>query len=165
MIRNKGNKLFLVKWGISTDLFIKVEYSAINYKDALAATGKAKITKKTKAIMAVSLFGLPLDIDPIMKLAKKHNLIVIDDSAETLCGKYKAKFAGSHADIGVYSFENKKHMCIEKTDLKHIETMLYSKNTKYGSRPEMSKLACKWITWLNGIRTVSYTHLTLPTKA
>ncbi len=71
---------------------------------------EAKITKKTKAIMAVSLFGLPLDIDPIMKLAKKHNLIVIDDSAETLCGKYKAKFAGSHADIGVYSFENKKHM-------------------------------------------------------
>ena len=60
--------------------------------------------------MAVSLFGLPIDIDPIMALAKEKGLIVIDDSAETICGNYKGKFAGTHADIGVYSFENKKHM-------------------------------------------------------
>ena len=58
-------------------------------------------------------------------------------------------------ELEQWTFENKKHMCIEKTDLKHIETMLYSKNTKYGSRPEMSKLACKWITWLNGIRKIN----------
>mgnify|MGYP001271885521 CR=1 FL=1 len=69
-----------------------------------------KITPKTKAIMAVSLFGLPLDIEPIMALAKKHNLIVIDDSAETITGGHKNKFPGTHADMAVYSFENKKHM-------------------------------------------------------
>ncbi len=68
------------------------------------------ITSKTKAIMAVSLFGLPLDIEPIMDLAKKHNLIVIDDSAETITGNHKGKFPGTHADMAVYSFENKKHM-------------------------------------------------------
>ena len=73
-------------------------------------TIKSKITSRTKAIMGVSLFGLPLDIEPIMKLAKENNLIVIDDSAETICGKYKGAFAGTHADIAVYSFENKKHM-------------------------------------------------------
>ena len=71
---------------------------------------KQKITPKTKAIMAVSLFGLPLDIEPIMKLAKKHNLIVIDDSAETITGHHKGKFPGTHADMAVYSFDNKKHM-------------------------------------------------------
>lgn len=75
-----------------------------------AETIESKITSKTKAIFAVSLFGLPLDIAPIIKLAKKHNLIVIDDSAETLCGEYDGKFAGTHADIAVYSFENKKHL-------------------------------------------------------
>ena len=69
-----------------------------------------KITSKTKAIIVVSLYGLPVDIDPIMKLAKKHNLVVIDDSAETMVSKYKGKFAGTHADIGVYSFEKTKHM-------------------------------------------------------
>ena len=69
-----------------------------------------KITPKTKAIIVVSLYGLPVDIDPIMKLAKKHNLLVIDDSAETMVSLYKDKHAGTHADIGVYSFEKTKHM-------------------------------------------------------
>ena len=69
-----------------------------------------KITSKTKAIIVVSLYGLPVDIDPIMKLAKKHKITVIDDSAETMVSKYKKKFAGTHAHIGVYSFEKSKHM-------------------------------------------------------
>ena len=69
-----------------------------------------KVTNKTKVIMPVSLFGLPVDIEPIMKFAKEKNIKVIDDSAETIMGIYKNKFAGSHADIAVYSFENKKHM-------------------------------------------------------
>lgn len=74
------------------------------------STIKDKITPKTKAIMAVSLFGVPLDIDPILKLAKENNLIVIDDCAETICGSYKGTFPGTKSDIAVYSFENKKHM-------------------------------------------------------
>ena len=69
-----------------------------------------KVTKKTKVIMPVSLFGLPVDIQPIMKFALENSIKVIDDSAETIMGIYKNKFAGSHADIAVYSFENKKHM-------------------------------------------------------
>ena len=69
-----------------------------------------KITKKTKAIIVVSLYGLPVDIEPIMIIAKKYNLAVIDDSAETLMCKYKDGMAGTHADFGVYSFEKSKHM-------------------------------------------------------
>ena len=68
------------------------------------------ITEKTKAIIVVSLYGLPVDIDPIMELARKHNIVVIDDSAETVLSDYKGKVAGTCADIGVYSFEKKKHM-------------------------------------------------------
>jgi len=67
------------------------------------------ITEKTKAIIVVSLYGLPVDIDPIMELARKHNIVVIDDSAETVLGYYKDKVAGTCADIGVYSFEKTKH--------------------------------------------------------
>jgi len=69
-----------------------------------------KVTAKTKVIMPVSLFGLPVDIKPIMDFAKERGIIVIDDSAETILGSYQGKFAGTHADIAVYSFENKKHM-------------------------------------------------------
>ena len=68
------------------------------------------ITDKTKAIIVVSLYGLPVDIDPIMKLARKHNLVVIDDSAETVLSDYKGKISGTCADIGVYSFEKTKHL-------------------------------------------------------
>ena len=69
-----------------------------------------KITPRTKAIITVSWQGLPVDLDPIMAIAKKHNLIVVDDSAQTMMGRYKGKIAGSNAHIGVYSFENKKHL-------------------------------------------------------
>lgn len=68
------------------------------------------ITEKTKAIIVVSLYGLPVDIDPIMDLARKHNIIVIDDSAETVLSDYKGKYSGTCADIGVFSFEKTKHI-------------------------------------------------------
>ena len=68
------------------------------------------ITEKTKAIIVVSLYGLPVDIDPIMDLARKHNITVIDDSAETVLSKYKDGYSGTCADIGVFSFEKTKHI-------------------------------------------------------
>lgn len=68
------------------------------------------ITPKTKAIITVSLYGLPLQMDKIMQIAKKYNLIVIDDSAETFLAKYKGQLYSNLADITVYSFEKSKHM-------------------------------------------------------
>ena len=75
-----------------------------------ANTIKKKITKKTKAIIIVSLQGLPVDIDPIKKLAKKKNIFIIEDNAQDFLGTYKSKIAGTLGDIGVWSFENKKHL-------------------------------------------------------
>jgi perosamine synthetase len=69
-----------------------------------------QITDKTKAIIVVSLYGLPVDIDPILEIALKYNLVVVDDSAETLMTRYKDGLAGTHAHIGVFSFEKSKHM-------------------------------------------------------
>lgn len=69
-----------------------------------------KITTKTKAIIAVSLQGLPVDIDPIMESASNYGLTVIEDSAQTMLGKYKGRIAGTLGHIGVFSFESKKHM-------------------------------------------------------
>ena len=100
------NALVTVECG-ATPVFAEINPDTWNID---VDTIRDKITGKTKAIMAVSLFGVPLDIDPIMDLAKEKGIIVIDDSAETLCGVYKGGFAGSRADIAVYSFENKKHM-------------------------------------------------------
>lgn len=71
-----------------------------------------KITPKTKAIMTVSLYGLPPDMDPIMKLAKKNNLVVIEDNAECYLSKYKGRLAGSIGHMSIFSFENSKHISV-----------------------------------------------------
>ena len=62
-----------------------------------------KITKKTKAIMTVDIFGQSCDIFKIMKIAKKHNLKVISDSAQSIGSKVDGKYSGTLADIGGYS--------------------------------------------------------------
>jgi perosamine synthetase len=69
-----------------------------------------KITNRTKAIMPVSLYGLSCDLDPIMQLAKKHNISVINDTAQAHMATYKDQPIGSIADITSYSLENSKHI-------------------------------------------------------
>jgi len=62
------------------------------------------ITKRTKAIIPVHLFGQPVDMDAILKIAKKYNLYVIEDCAQAHGAKYKNKKVGSIGDIGCFSF-------------------------------------------------------------
>jgi perosamine synthetase len=62
------------------------------------------ITKCTKAIMPVHLYGHPADMDPIMAIAKKHKLWVVEDAAEAHGARYKGRLVGSIGDIGSFSF-------------------------------------------------------------
>ncbi|MCX6707120.1 MAG: DegT/DnrJ/EryC1/StrS family aminotransferase [Candidatus Woesearchaeota archaeon] len=61
------------------------------------------ITPRTRAIMPVHLFGMPCDMNPIIKIAKKHNLKIIEDSCETMFARYKGKSVGNLGDIGCFS--------------------------------------------------------------
>ncbi len=73
-----------------------------------------KINKKTKAIMVVHLFGQPVDMDPVIKIAKKYNLKIIEDCAEAHGVEYKGKKVGSIGDVGAFSFfANKTITCGE----------------------------------------------------
>ena len=65
---------------------------------------EAKITTKTKAIMVVHIYGLPVDMEPVMSLAKKYNLKIIEDAAEAHGLEYKNKKCGSFGDLSVFSF-------------------------------------------------------------
>ncbi len=69
-----------------------------------------RITKKTKAIIPVHLFGLPADLDPIMELAKKYNLIVIEDCAQSHNAFYKGKITGSIGHCSSFSFYPGKNL-------------------------------------------------------
>lgn len=73
---------------------------------------ESKITKRTKAILVVHILGLPADMDKIMAIAKKHNLIVIEDACQAHLAEYDNKRVGSIGDTGCFSFQNSKNMPI-----------------------------------------------------
>ncbi|NII23697.1 DegT/DnrJ/EryC1/StrS family aminotransferase [Pseudoflavitalea sp. X16] len=69
-----------------------------------------KITARTKAIMVVHIYGLPVDMDPVIELAQKHGLKIIEDAAEMHGQTYKGRPAGSFGDISTFSFYPNKHI-------------------------------------------------------
>lgn len=71
---------------------------------------ESRITDKTKAIIVVDIFGQPYDADAINALAKKYKLKVIEDCAQAPYAKYKDTFAGTLADIGIFSLNYHKHI-------------------------------------------------------
>jgi dTDP-4-amino-4,6-dideoxygalactose transaminase len=71
---------------------------------------EAAISPRTKAIMPVHLYGHPADMDPIMEVARRRNLVVIEDAAQAHGAKYKGQAVGSIADIGCFSFYPAKNL-------------------------------------------------------
>ena len=70
----------------------------------------AKITTRTKAIVVVHIYGLPVDMDPVIALARKHGLFIIEDAAEQHGQTYKGRPVGSLGDIATVSFYPNKHI-------------------------------------------------------
>jgi dTDP-4-amino-4,6-dideoxygalactose transaminase len=117
--------------GITTgDEVITVSHTMVSTVDALIRNGarpifvdidpktylmdaskiEAKISDKTRAILPVHLYGHPVDMDPIMEIAKKHNLYVIEDACQAHGAEYKQKKVGSIGDIGCFSFYPTKNL-------------------------------------------------------
>jgi len=71
---------------------------------------KRKITRRTKAIMPVHLFGQVADMDPIMEIAKARRIPVIEDAAQSIGAEYKGKKAGTIGDMGCFSFYPSKNL-------------------------------------------------------
>lgn len=74
-----------------------------DYYEINPALIEAKITPRTRAIIPVHLFGQPCDMDPIIAIAKKYNLKIIEDSCETMFARYKGRSVGNLGDIGCFS--------------------------------------------------------------
>lgn len=71
---------------------------------------EAKITPKTKAILVVHILGQPCDMAPILKIAKKHKLLIIEDACESILSTYHKKMAGTFGKAGVFAFYPNKQM-------------------------------------------------------
>ncbi len=85
----------------ATPVFVDIDPKTYNMD---ATKIEAKINKRTKAILPVHLYGQPADMDTILRLAKKHNLKVIEDCAQAFGAEYKGKKVGALGDAGCLSF-------------------------------------------------------------
>lgn len=95
----------VVKWVGATVVFADVEEDTwcLNPESF-----KKAITKKTKAVMPVYAYGQPPKMDEIRKIAKEHNIFVVEDACPAVGSLYKGKRAGSLSDIGAFSFQGAK---------------------------------------------------------
>ncbi|MBO9591139.1 DegT/DnrJ/EryC1/StrS aminotransferase family protein [Devosia sp.] len=88
-------------------VFVDVDENTFNTNVELI---EAAITPKTKAILVPHIYGLPVDLDPILDLARRHGLKVIEDAAEAIGQTYWGKQCGSFGDISIFSFYPNKHV-------------------------------------------------------
>lgn len=90
----------------------KIRWVDINKDDFTVDVKHLKkiITKKTKAIVAVHLYGSPCDIISIKKICKKKKIILIEDCAQSLGARIKNKYIGTYGDMSVFSFQQQKNM-------------------------------------------------------
>ena len=91
----------------ATPIFIDSDCQNFNMK---VEDIESKITTKTKAIMLVHIYGLPVDVNPILDLANKYNIFVIEDAAEAIGQTYYGKECGGFGDVSTFSFYPNKHI-------------------------------------------------------
>jgi dTDP-4-amino-4,6-dideoxygalactose transaminase len=74
------------------------------------ASIESRITERTRAVMPVHIYGMPCDMDPIVAIARKHRLPVIEDACQAWLAEYKGRRCGVLGDLGCFSFQNSKHL-------------------------------------------------------
>ncbi len=91
----------------ATPVFVDIEPTTFNIDPELIVQ---KITAKTRAIIPVHLYGQCADMDPIIEIAKQHNLVIIEDAAQAIGAEYKFRRAGSFGKYGCFSFFPTKNL-------------------------------------------------------
>ncbi len=120
-------------------VFVDIDPATFNINPAEV---EKAVTDKTKAIIPVHLYGQTADMDPILKIAKKHDLTVIEDAAQAIGSEYKGgKRAGSLGDMGCFSFFPSKNLggfgdggIVTTNDEALYEKLVYLRN--HGAHPK-----------------------------
>ncbi len=106
-----ANTFIATAWGPilcgAKPVFVDCEADSYNIDPAKA---EVAITEKTKAIIAVHLYGQPADMDPLIEIAKKHNLFIVEDAAQAHLSEYKGKRIGGLSDVASFSFYPGKNL-------------------------------------------------------
>lgn len=119
---------FAVCYTGATPVFVDADKDTFNID---VTKIEEKITSKTKAIIPVHIFGNMCNMDEIERIAKKHNLFIIEDSAEAHGAEYKGKKSGSFSDIASFSFFANKNLTTGEGGMVVTENEEYYKKCKY----------------------------------
>jgi perosamine synthetase len=109
-----------------------------------------KVTAKTRGILPVAYAGHPADLDPILEIASKHGLIVIEDACHALGAKYRGRLTGSIADMTVFSFHPVKHITtgeggmVTTNNAQFAETLRRFRNHGISSEARQRQSAAQW---------------------
>ncbi len=123
----------------ATPVFVDIEEQTYNMDTSKI---EAKITARTKAIIPVHLYGNPCLMDEIISIAKKYNLVIIEDACQAHGAKYKNQFVGTFGDFGCFSFYPSKNLggygdggiilCKTKEDYELLKRLrFYGQSTRY----------------------------------
>jgi len=122
--------------------FVDVRYDT--YLMDPAEVEKA-VTKHTKALIVTNLWGLCAELDKIRAICRRHGIFMIEDCAHVIGARWKGKHAGTWGDIGVFSFQQGKHICtgdgcVMVTDHKDLHHKLYNEWAFKGESPSFLTL-------------------------
>lgn len=130
-----ANTFIASAWAVSytgaTPVFVDCRGDTFNID---ANQIEKKIKKNTKAIIGVHLYGQPFDIDPVIKIAKKNNLYLIEDAAQAHGARYKGKRVGGAGEMGAFSFYPGKNLGAAGEG-----GMITTNNKKYSDRLQILK--------------------------
>ena len=103
---------------------------------------EAAITERTKAVIVTHAWGLPAEMDRIVEICKKHNIVVIEDCAEALSAKYKGKYTGTWGDAGCFSFQASKQLSLGDGGMATAQNEDYYKSlANYAGAPTFLSVA------------------------
>jgi dTDP-4-amino-4,6-dideoxygalactose transaminase len=115
----------------ATPVFADIDPRTFNLDPAAV---EAAITPRTKAIVAVDIFGYPCELDPIMELCERHGLALVEDACEALGARYKGRPLGSHGHLTTFAFYPNKQMttgeggAVTTNDEAHHELLVSLRN-------------------------------------
>ncbi len=122
--------------------FVDVKYDTYLMDPAAV---EAAITEHTKALIVTNLWGLCAELDKLRALCRKHGVFMIEDCAHVIGARWKGKHAGTYGDIGVFSFQQGKHICtgdgcVMVTNRKGLHHKLYNEWAFKGESPSFLTL-------------------------
>jgi perosamine synthetase len=110
-----------------TPVFVDISYDDFNLdpKDVLK-----KMTKRTKALIVVHLYGQPAKMDELVRIARKNNLVIIEDCAQAVGARYKGRHVGSFGHISCFSFYQTKNLMTGEGGMISTDSKSYAKTLK-----------------------------------